>query len=230
MSVTVCRAQGTSYHFKYRTFLESLHSGVVCREGGKILLPGGCTVQWLRAAVTTPKSRSAARYQELKAAAWCCPFTWDLLHLFGTSITSPSFFRGSETGWFWSRVLARTFISCRSILGGGSRLPAQSGKQRPQHPRFVPQVAKLVENVEEETPRTLLKGICAQEDPLDLAVNRTRCNSTSVAEAAAAAAAAAAASTAAAVAGSAKAIRERAEGGRAGVGCATLPQPTVSFC
>ena len=96
----------------------------------------------------------------------------------------------------------------------------------------MPQVAKLVENVEEETPRTLLKGVCAQENPLDFAANRTRYNSTSVAEAAAAAAAAAAASTAAAttaVAESAKAVGERTEGDGVGDAGGALPHPTVSF-
>lgn len=93
----------------------------------------------------------------------------------------------------------------------------------------MPQVASLEENLEEETPRALLKGICAQENPLGFAPSRTRCNSTSVAEAAAAAAAAAAASTAAA-AESAKAVGERAEGRRAGDASRTLPHPTVSFC
>lgn len=96
----------------------------------------------------------------------------------------------------------------------------------------MPQVAKLVENDEEETPRTLLKGICgAQENPLGFAANRTRCNSTSVAVAAAAAAAAAAASTAAAAAASesGKAVGEGADGGGSGDASGALSHPTVSF-
>ncbi|CAM9643650.1 unnamed protein product [Ectocarpus fasciculatus] len=82
----------------------------------------------------------------------------------------------------------------RGLLSGNGH-PAQALQNKHQsHQRFVPQVAKLVENVEEETPRALLKGACVRED------SRSRFKSTSIAEAAAAAAAAAAATAAAAVA------------------------------
>lgn len=97
----------------------------------------------------------------------------------------------------------------------------------------MPQVAKLVENVEEETPRTLLKGICeTMENPVDFAASHTRCNSTSVAEAAASAAAAAAATTAAATAAvteSATVVRNRGEDGGAEYASISLPHPTVSI-
>ena len=130
-----------------------------------------------------------------------------------------------------SRILARTCISCRGILNGPPANAAE--KQRQQHTRFVPQVPKLVEDAEEETPRTRLKRVCAQETSLHFAAARTRCNSTSVAEAAAAAAAAAAAtaaaSTAAAVAESAKTVDDRAEGGGAEDASVALPHSTVSL-
>ncbi|CAM9210974.1 unnamed protein product [Ectocarpus sp. 13 AM-2016] len=100
----------------------------------------------------------------------------------------------------------------RGLLSGNGH-PAQALQNKHQsHQRFVPQVAKLVENVEEETPRALLKGGYVRED------NRSRGKSTSVAEAAAAAAAAAAATAAAAVAaaGSADGAGGFVEGREAG--------------
>ncbi|CAB1121507.1 unnamed protein product [Ectocarpus sp. CCAP 1310/34] len=100
----------------------------------------------------------------------------------------------------------------RGLLSSNGH-PAQALQNKHQaHQRFVPQVAKLVENVEEETPRALLKGACVRED------NRSRWKSTSVAEAAAAAAAAAAATAAAAVAaaGSADGAGGFVEGREAG--------------
>ncbi|CAM9535890.1 unnamed protein product [Ectocarpus sp. 4 AP-2014] len=100
----------------------------------------------------------------------------------------------------------------RGLLSSNGH-PAQTLQKKHQsHQRFVPQVAKLVENVEEETPRALLKGAWVRED------NHSRCKSTSVAEAAAAAAAAAAATAAAAVAaaGSADGAGDFVEGREAG--------------
>ncbi|CAN0411207.1 unnamed protein product, partial [Ectocarpus sp. 12 AP-2014] len=59
----------------------------------------------------------------------------------------------------------------RGLLSSNGH-PAQALQNKHQsHQRFVPQVAKLVENVEEETPRALLKGACVRED------NRSRCKS-----------------------------------------------------
>ncbi|CAM9305875.1 unnamed protein product [Ectocarpus sp. 6 AP-2014] len=100
----------------------------------------------------------------------------------------------------------------RGLLSGNGH-PAHALQNKHQsHQRFVPQVAKLVENVEEETPRALLKGACVRED------NHSRCKSTCVAEAAAAAAAAAAATAVAAVAaaGSADGAGGFVEGREAG--------------
>lgn len=145
-------------------------------------------------------------------------------------ITDHPFFRGSGKDWLLYAFLLEPKISCRAIIGGWNGPPAQAGTQRKQYARFVPQVAKLVEDAEEETPRTLVKGICENENPLDYAVKSARCNSTSVAEAAAAAAAAAAASSAAAaVAESAKAVGDRAEGGGADDDSVARPNPTVSL-
>lgn len=78
----------------------------------------------------------------------------------------------------------------------------------------MPQVTKLVENVEEETPRALLKGVCVRKDAAQVFVaNGGRGNSTAIAEAAAAAAAAAAARAAAAAqAEPAKGVSESVEG------------------
>lgn len=114
----------------------------------------------------------------------------------------------------------------RGLLSGNGH-PAQALQNKHQsHQRFVPQVAKLVENVEEETPRALLKGSCVRED------NRSRCKSTSVAEAAAAAAAAAAATAAAAVAaaGSADGAGGFVEGREAGDTSAELVAVSQTPC
>ncbi|CAM9414866.1 unnamed protein product [Pylaiella littoralis] len=92
----------------------------------------------------------------------------------------------------------------RGILGGNAQ-------QLQQHQRFVPTVTKLMENIEEETPRALLKGVCVRHDAAQVfPTNGGRGSSTAVVEAAAAAAAAAAARACAraAVAGSANGVGE----------------------
>ncbi|CAM9843485.1 unnamed protein product, partial [Scytosiphon promiscuus] len=78
----------------------------------------------------------------------------------------------------------------RGILGGNGQ-PAQAWQQHHQqqhqpHQRFRPRVTKLVENIEEETPRTLLKGACGPQGEAAPEAMGGTSNSTSAAIAAAA--------------------------------------------
>lgn len=133
----------------------------------------------------------------------------------------------------------------RGIIGGVGH-PANTRKQQ----RFVPQVTKVVENIEEETPRRFIIGMAAgnnhqvvgaktathdeQNNPAAMIAPCAQSSSTSVAAvAAAAAAAAAAASFTASTAASESAAPDRGETSQShkeNVANSELPQVAVRCC